>query len=180
MPDNGNTTTATIAVVPSASGLGRKADDVLAANHISAPFVNAFDIAAAEGIAIKYRKFLPKDQAVAGFYFSKDNTIYLNADEPAVRQLFTVAHELGHYFLGHKPDEYGVYQRRSVANGTKTAVEAEADSFAAHLLMPESMIKAEFDRHPFLKTMGPSFMALKFGVSTVAMARRLSELGYSK
>jgi Zn-dependent peptidase ImmA (M78 family) len=149
---------------------------VLAANQIRAPYVNAFDIAAAEGIAIKYRKFQPKDQAVSGFYFSKDKAIYLNAEEPSVRQLFTVAHELGHYFLGHKPDEYGVYRRHQLTEGTKHVNEIEADCFAANLLMPENMIKADLAKHTFLKDM-PAFFALRFGVSPEAMTNRLRNLG---
>jgi Zn-dependent peptidase ImmA (M78 family) len=155
-----------------------KASEVLAKNQIQSPFVNAFDIAAAEGIAIKYRNFQPKDQSVSGFYFQNDKAIYLNADEPSVRQLFTVAHELGHYFLEHKPDEYGVYRRQPVTTGVKPLNEKEADCFAANLLMPEAMIQAEFSRHPFLKSMGPSFLALKFGVSSIAMSNRLKNLGY--
>lgn len=44
-----------------------QANAVLAKNQIQVPFVNAFDIAAAEGIAIEHRRFQPKDQTVAGF-----------------------------------------------------------------------------------------------------------------
>lgn len=155
-----------------------KAAAVLAKNQVQAPFVNAFDIAAAEGIAIKYRKFQPTDQTVSGFYFQKDKAIYLNAEESAVRQLFTVAHELGHYFLGHKPDEYGVYRRHQVTEGVKHRNEIEADCFAANLLMPEDMVKAEISKHPYLRTM-PAFLALRFGVSAPAMANRLKNLGYN-
>lgn len=98
---------------------------------------------------------------------------------PAFRQLFTVAHELGHYFLGHKPNEYGVYRRQPVLDNQKPTIEREADCFAANLLMPNSMIKAEFARYPFLRTIGPSIMAAKFGVSNSAMFNRLKNLGYA-
>ncbi len=156
-----------------------QATAVLAKNQIHVPFVNAFDIAANEGIAIEHRKFQPKDRTVAGFYFEKNKTIYLNVDESSVRQLFTVAHELGHYFLGHKPDEYGIYRRQPVLDSEKPLTEKEADCFAANLLMPAVMIKAEFARYPFLRTMGPSLLASKFGVSNSAMFNRLKNLGYA-
>jgi Zn-dependent peptidase ImmA (M78 family) len=59
---------------------------------------------------------------------------------------FTVAHELGHYFLpGHPetlfPDGHGTHASRSgfVSRGP---IEEEADHFAATLLMPEALFVA--------------------------------------
>ena len=37
---------------------------------------------------------------VSGFFDSKTNTIYVNVDNSIARRTYTVAHELGHYFLG--------------------------------------------------------------------------------
>jgi Zn-dependent peptidase ImmA (M78 family) len=156
-----------------------KAAAVLAANDITAPLVNVFDIAAAEGIAVRYRIFKAGDRDVSGFYFAKDKTIYLNADEPAVRQAFTIAHELGHYFLGHKTNEYGVYRRsKAHLNEITESNEIEADQFAANLLMPEPMVRTMLAKYPFLLDVDLSLLARRFGVSTSAINNRLRFLGY--
>ncbi|HSX05060.1 MAG TPA: ImmA/IrrE family metallo-endopeptidase [Candidatus Saccharimonadales bacterium] len=154
---------------------------ILDKNQISSPFVNVFDIAATEGIAIKYRKFPLKSRSVSGFYFPKDKTIYLNVDEPSERQVFTIAHELGHYFLDHKTNEYGVYKRENSYQGIKHTNEKEADCFAANLLMPKNMIQEELSRFPFIKEGNPAaLLSLRFGVSNSAMTNRLKNLGIVK
>lgn len=54
-------------------------------------------------------------------------------------QRFTVAHELGHYFIPGHPDEIenagGTHLSQSSFEGV-SPIEREADHFAAHLLMP--------------------------------------------
>lgn len=54
-------------------------------------------------------------------------------------QRFTVAHELGHYFIEGHPEEIdrdgGRHVSRTPFESTQ-AIEKEADAFAAHLLMP--------------------------------------------
>jgi Zn-dependent peptidase ImmA (M78 family) len=157
-----------------------RAEEILRQSNISAPFVNVFDIATDAGIAIKYRIFSAKDRDVSGFYFPTDKTIYLNVDESAERQVFTIAHELGHYFLNHKPDEYGVYRRQNSYEGIKHDNEREADCFAANLLMPETMIREELKKYPFLKAESASVLSLRFGVSSSAMTNRLKNLGIIK
>lgn len=156
-----------------------KAETILKKYDIVTPVINVFDIASSEGIAVKYRIFPKESSDVSGFYFQKDKTIYLNVDVSSERQFFTIAHELGHYFLDHKPDEYGVYARQNTYVGVKHDNEKEADCFAANLLMPENMIKLEVRKYPFLTT-NPSLLALRFGVSASAMTNRLKNLGLIK
>ncbi|RZK65379.1 MAG: ImmA/IrrE family metallo-endopeptidase, partial [Pedobacter sp.] len=62
------------------------------------------------------------------------NIIVLNADMPNYRIKFTIAHELCH-IIAHIPF--------SNENPFKTDIEAEANRFAAELLMPEEQIKPE-------------------------------------
>ena len=50
---------------------------------------------------------------------------------------FTIAHELGHIFLGHEM-HYGYHTRKS--NILKPAAETEADMFAARLLAPACVL----------------------------------------
>lgn len=53
--------------------------------------------------------------------------IEVNADEPPVAQRFSVAHELGHHFLGTQ-------------HGDGETAEREADAFAGELLVPGPML----------------------------------------
>lgn len=60
-------------------------------------------------------------------------------------QRFSIAHELGHYFLEGHPEAVlrnGVHESRA-GFVTKDRYEREADTFAASLLMPEDLFKAE-------------------------------------
>src|SRR5690242_1260667 len=51
-----------------------------------------------------------KKPDVAGAFDALHKTIYLAKDEPPKRQLFTVAHELGHFVLNHKK-KFDVFYR---------------------------------------------------------------------
>ncbi|MBT8606673.1 ImmA/IrrE family metallo-endopeptidase [Polynucleobacter paneuropaeus] len=65
-------------------------------------------------------------------------------------QRFSIAHELGHYFLGHADDMFrdGKTVHESQAGfGSKDLIELEADHFAAGLLMPSELFKEEAARH---------------------------------
>ena len=74
---------------------------------------------------------------VAGFIDFTEQAIYVNAADPYNRQTFTIAHELGHYFL-HKeyykqhPEAYRVLLRRPVGR-QNNPLEKEANAFAPHL-----------------------------------------------
>ena len=56
--------------------------------------------------------------------------IFVDSTHPAQRQRYTIAHELGHYLLGHLDDASGVYDQREYA----------AERFAADLLMPACVL----------------------------------------
>lgn len=113
--------------------------------------------------------------------------ILFEAYDPPERQRFTIAHELGHFFLhagGANPGTvYGrCTQRRvdppealdnSMETGDVSDEELEADAFAGALLMPESDLRAD------LAHFGRSiaFLAQRYAVSEAAMRRRLATLG---
>lgn len=69
-----------------------------------------------------------------------DFTIKLHPLATSERQRFTLAHELGHYFLHSRQGENPLQAFRL---GTSLA-EQEANYFAAELLMPEEMFKKDF------------------------------------
>ena len=64
---------------------------------------------------------------------------------------FSVAHELGHYFLPDHPDEIRRaggqhFSRAGFTEGT-SSIELEADHFAAGLLMPGGLVQAYLDQN---------------------------------
>ena len=67
---------------------------------------------------------------------------YSRAISTAGFQRFTVAHELGHYFIPGHPEEIlasgGTHLSKGDFEGTNP-IEREADQFAAHLLMPTKL-----------------------------------------
>lgn len=114
--------------------------------------------------------------------FESKFVILINGNSPLVRQQFTIAHELGHYFLHQEEikkgafvdadnvlDCVGVLYRR---DNNSTELEAEANSFAASLLMPEGLVKKVWKRLKDIEE-----CAQVFNVSVEAMSIRLSRLG---
>src|SRR3989344_8208271 len=101
-----------------------KALDVLEASGIAKPVVNAVAIADKNGIQVKEIDMPISYDDVAGFYNEKEKTIYVARDDKPTRKLFTVAHELGHFFLGHK--NYSVLLRIPKEGSNYPKVEKEA------------------------------------------------------
>jgi len=77
---------------------------------------------------------------------------------------FSIAHELGHVLLNHEPLKH-VYEQR------KPAVERQADSFAAELLLPERFLRK--DCADYTK---PE-LAARYKVSRSSLEFQLSDLG---
>ena len=75
---------------------------------------------------------------IAGITTQTDNawTIIYKADLPRGARRFTIAHELGHIFLGHPMN--GNYTR--TFDLSKPSVESEADIFASRFLMPACVL----------------------------------------
>lgn len=86
-------------------------------------------------------------------------TIGFNGDTAWVRRRFTIAHEVGHLMLGH-----------TLECGIDTNEEAEANQFAAELLMPLAILKADYKNEPDLEK-----LAWKYIVSKEALCLHLME-----
>jgi len=155
----------------------QKAYEVLGRYDVAEPVVPVREIAEREGIKVVF--FKPKDvtnspsKEVSGFYFpdTAEPKIYVNAEDPSTRQLFTIAHELGHAVLGHKPDQYNVLWRFS-SPIDKDPLEQEANCFAANLLVPEKMLFVAMKKYN-LGHKDNTILASLFGVSPDVMKFRL-------
>lgn len=155
----------------------QKAAELLKKYSITEPIVNVFDIVKNEGLDLKFIKFPPKLQEVAGFFDPDTKTIFVNAEEPTNRQTFTVAHELGHYLLEHKPTEYKVLMRWEKPEGEKQPLEQEANCFAACLLVPENILKDTMKKYDLGKhDLDVRILAQMFGVSREMMKYRLMKI----
>lgn len=98
-----------------------------------------------------------------------------NASESKERQRFTIAHEVGHYALGHMAGKTLFRDTTETFTGrVYDVVEVEANKFAAELLMPESLVKSAIEQDG-IQTINQ--LANRFGVSASAMRWRLVNLG---
>lgn len=124
------------------------------------------------------------DDEISGMLLFKNdkNFIVINSLQSPLRQRFTIAHELGHFFLHDKNSLYldkKVFFRNNDSKEGNFKIEIEANNFAANLLMPKKRIEnfiinyKHFDPHneEHLKA-----IAKKFEVSQIAITYRLINL----
>jgi Zn-dependent peptidase ImmA (M78 family) len=100
--------------------------------------------------------------------------IRLNGSEPEVRRRFTLAHEFKHAL--DAPFEDVIYRTLRSSEEREPTIEALCDHFAACLLMPKKWVK----RYWGMGVQDPAQLALRFDVSSQAMAYRLNQLGLSE
>lgn len=67
--------------------------------------------------------------------------IIINKFEPAYKQRFTIAHELGHIILGHKEISYKFSNMGQYKDTIERMNELSANKFAAELIMPETLVR---------------------------------------
>lgn len=86
-------------------------------------------------------------------YIGEEPVIFYNAKHTKAMQAFTIAHELGHYFLKHLETEEAEiicldrdFQRMDDSDDAKKEREVEANYFASCLLMPLDLIHPVFAR----------------------------------
>lgn len=104
--------------------------------------------------------------------------IAINADHNARRQRFTLAHELGHYQMGHQPRVDYVKNLHEGGNGGNPQ-EVEANYFAAEFLCPRNAANDWLDRNG-VKTAGAddaARLAMEFGLSFSTACYRLERAG---
>ena len=117
-------------------------------------------------------QFVELRDGCAGELDRKNKIIYINSNYPATRNLFSIAHEIGHYVLHegnqHRFDSYEKYLTKE-----QRKIEYEANDFAGKLLMPEY----KFIDLYFKNCGNKNKLADFFGVSTEAIKTRAFFLG---
>lgn len=160
----------------------QKAKEVLEQYDIARPPVPVERLVQDIGARLKFEPF---EGDVSGMLFRRGEEVVVgvNATHPLVRQRFTIAHELGHYFLHENQGDLFVDRSarvhwRDANSGTATQKqEIEANQFAAALLMPEDMIHVEAQKcAAFSEDELIATLAERFRVSDAAMRFRLQNL----
>ncbi|HLM08596.1 MAG TPA: ImmA/IrrE family metallo-endopeptidase [Thermoleophilaceae bacterium] len=117
-------------------------------------------------------------EGLSGLLLPSLGEIWVNASEAREwpgRRRFTISHELGHWCL-HRTDSAVWCRKHEVdpveARPPRPRAEAEADEFAAALLMPAQLVRRHYER---LRGRDDCFEQLcrAFGASGAAMGRRL-------
>jgi Zn-dependent peptidase ImmA (M78 family) len=112
-------------------------------------------------------------------------TIGVNINESRVRRRFTIAHELGHYFLHKQSNTFFVETTVLFRDGDSSSgnmkQERDANKFAAYLLMPEPFLEKEIKDAKETESLTNDdeiigYLAKKFDVSEIAMTYRLLNL----
>ncbi len=140
-----------------------------------------------QDLKFAYVDFTDDMSNVSGvIFFEKDAqrfTIIINKNDSKTRQHFTLAHELGHYFL-HQDKlkiESAIIDRGDSLDSTKmlfrlsdqesSQIEKEANNFAAELIMPENLVREVWGKVKDIEE-----TAEIFDVSPLAMSIRLERL----
>ena len=124
-----------------------KADEILNKYVPKGGAYKKFDnIMSAENI--KFREITTSNDFLGIFTHGNNGQPYIMINtvfENEGRRNFTIAHELGHYFLCHDLKCEQCYDADIYEEGIiENPIEQEANLFASYLLMPESKIKPAF------------------------------------
>lgn len=116
----------------------------------------------------------------SGLLYRKENAtsfIAVNSTESLVRQRFTIAHELGHFFLHPNKNTFIDFRdnKKNIVRGQK---EVQANQFAAALLMPKKLLERDVFSiaQDGLSEEHIKYLSQKYSVSENAMSFRLINL----
>lgn len=153
--------------------------NILDINDFNTVVVDPVKLANSYGIDVKNAKFA--DGNISGMLKKEHDkiTIYVNSSEPIMRKRFTIAHELGHYFLNHLGENDTYINRKSdfFSNNIK---ESEANAFAAAILMDQFKVKELYNKLDYIGVPLDKIilkLSTTFKVSKQAVNIRLKKLG---
>lgn len=134
-----------------------------------------------ESLGIKIKRAPSED--FSGLLLRKDGKALMgiNDSEPHVRQRFTIAHELGHFYLHPAKDAFVDY-RHTQGGGVRSSKERQANIFAAAFLIPRITLIAEVNKRVSAGIFDAEIeeLAKKYDVSKESMNYRLLNLGLTK
>jgi Zn-dependent peptidase ImmA (M78 family) len=164
--------------------IGADVEKLLAENNVTAPPVPVEEIVRKCGLTIRYERL---ESDLSGFVAGPGHgaIIGVNTAHPEVRRRFTIAHELGHFRMHRETklhvDRAFLMKRNELSSRGADDDEIEANLYAAELLMPRGLIKADLDSIGEIditdeRVIGT--LARRYCVSTQALMLRLINLGY--
>lgn len=130
-------------------------------------------VAEDRGIEIKYED-LPSNESGYLVCFNGRFVIGVNRKHNKKRQRFTIAHELGHYFL-HKDSNLEFRDQVFYRIENTSSIEYAANEFASRLLIPSDRLATKIQEG----MVDIKKLADFFAVSQDAMKYRIISLGYS-
>lgn len=123
---------------------------------------------------IVIRRPMPSD--LSGVHFSHPggkSFVAVNSSDTALRQNFTLAHEIAHHFFD---GDQTIAEK--ITGSEKTPVEVRANAFAAHLLLPDdaldawsAIVRTPFDQNDIAR------LAVRYRLSYLATLYRLKNHG---
>ncbi|MDI9864474.1 ImmA/IrrE family metallo-endopeptidase [Flectobacillus sp. DC10W] len=167
------------------------ANQLLAEVNQTKPPILVQEILNFKSIALHEIEF--EDNDISGVFMTdgKSAAIGVNKLNTHTRKRFTIAHELGHFILGHRRDQvfvdtpykyYTILYRDKNSSSGEFFQEREANAFAAALLMPREMLLSELREASInQQSLDENFdligtLCEKFDVSITAMTLRLTNL----
>jgi Zn-dependent peptidase ImmA (M78 family) len=127
--------------------------------------------AAAEYLGVTVLSWQPEENESKGALIRSARAAFVNASLSLPRTRFTIAHELGHFVLGHNGDYY-------CPSCLYAAREREANRFAAAFLMPAPLVKSLWLKLDGLPPGAKArLVAERLAVSREALGYRLVTLG---
>lgn len=152
-------------------GVTDKVRKIIKKLEISSPPIPLEKVANLFSIKIIYYNAFPDH--ISGMIVDQKEfiAIGINKNHPKVRQRFTIAHELGHFLLGHEIPE------KIIDDSFDKPIdkEKEANKFASELLMPKDFLEKDLAKgNEILKI--PD-LARRYMVSEQAMSIKLMNSG---
>jgi len=119
----------------------------------------------------------PKFSSVSGAIIPDKKLVLINSTDSPLRQVFTAAHELGHWILHPKEmaaqPELGIVIYRRPIGDEIDPLEQEANHFAANLLVPEHMLRKyhehDADPHHLVKVFGVSLPVIGYRIKNLRL-----------